>query len=335
MFASMLTPTTAVTAAVQQHKRRQHHEVSQQVMSEQADDALVDSSDMLLEDGAVGVPSAAVDAAAASAEEVVKAAEQEEATSLEAPHHDTAQHVRGLSNAASQVQVKHKDVGRTSGSKTEDGEDADDEEDDDSDYDTDQADADYDTEQAATTAAPQHGEVLESYTPEGRYARARELLQENLKQQADNANLTVYLSNSTIYEARVDSEADQVADESGATALASLLGTVRKEMHKFAAPFYLQYLAREMQRLKAEEPQLQANVEAARVALYGGATTVAPKFLPPYRPQAPQAQPQAQPLEQAPVPSRAVVTIAHSLAPAVRRPSLLACAIALAVAARL
>jgi len=60
-----------------------------------------------------------------------------------------------------------------------------------------------------------------------------------LKQQAENAALTKYLTNSTAYDTRIDSEADEVAAESNATHLAALLGTVRKEMHKFAAPWFV------------------------------------------------------------------------------------------------
>jgi hypothetical protein len=324
LASALNLPASGTFASVHERRaRRQHLEISQQVLAQQADDADVaidtDAGNVdAVEPSGGAVPSGAVDDAEASAEEVVKAAEQEEAAADEKGGADR----RGngpstlLSKHAKVKDLKHIHSNNAVADETKGGFQKDDEAAADTETDAeDDADEEYDENEeeeeadeapveavSVVTAAPVHGDILESYTPEGRYRVAKEKLQLNLKQQADNARMTTYLINSSAYESRVDSEADAIAAESNATALAAMLATVRKEMHKFASPFYLQYLQSENKRLRAEEPELQAEVEAARLAL----TTTTTKFL--------GAPPPTQPPPLAPVPDRASITIAKSSA---------------------
>jgi len=110
------------------------------------------------------------------------------------------------------------------------------------------------------------GQIVESLTPEGKIRKAREALQENIRSQAEVAMDIAQFSGEAAaiaFDSNVDNETAHVANETQAKALAGLLGTMRKEMRKFASPFYLEHLISEQKLLKAAEIQLQANLDAA------------------------------------------------------------------------
>lgn len=121
----------------------------------------------------------------------------------------------------------------------------------------------------APTAPPKPavaGQIVESLTPEGKIRKAREALQENIRSQAEVAMDIAQFSGEAAaiaFDSNVDNETAHVANETQAKALAGLLGTMRKEMRKFASPFYLEHLISEQKLLKAAEIQLQANLDAA------------------------------------------------------------------------
>lgn len=111
------------------------------------------------------------------------------------------------------------------------------------------------------------GQQLESLTPQGKLAKARQRLQDNIIAQARIAKQMSELRNTTGFEKKVDAEADGVANETNATQLAKLLGGMRKEMRKFASPFYIEHLAAEREKLKSLEVGLQSDLSSAELAV--------------------------------------------------------------------
>merc|ERR1711862_477492 len=75
------------------------------------------------------------------------------------------------------------------------------------------------------------------------------------------------LANETGFQERVDSDAAKIVAETQAKALASHLASMRKELHMFASPFYLEHLASERAKLRAKEKVLQAELETAEAGL--------------------------------------------------------------------
>jgi len=110
----------------------------------------------------------------------------------------------------------------------------------------------------------------ESLTPQGSLTKARQRLQDNLYQQTKINSLIWQMQNETTFQGQVDAEAQALASETQAQALATMLGGMRKEMRKFASPFFLDHLYSERQRLKEEETELQAQLETAEGGMGGG-----------------------------------------------------------------
>lgn len=167
--------------------------------------------------------------------------------------------------------------------KAEDGEGGADDDDEKDDSDTDDKDDGNEAKKPAVavmpTAAPHEsypypqpksitpGQQLESLTPQGKLAKARQRLQDNIIAQAKIAKEMSELRNTTGFEKKVDAEADGVANETNATQLAKLLGGMRKEMRKFASPFYIEHLAAEREKLKSLEVGLQSDLSKAELAV--------------------------------------------------------------------
>lgn len=110
----------------------------------------------------------------------------------------------------------------------------------------------------------------ESLTPSGALTKARQQLQDNLYQQTKVNSLIWQMGNETAFQGQVDAEAKDLANETQAQALAMMLGGMRKEMRKFASPFFLDHLYSERKRLKAEEVELQAQLESSEAGMGGG-----------------------------------------------------------------
>merc|ERR1719240_903039 len=121
----------------------------------------------------------------------------------------------------------------------------------------------------ALAAGPQPGDELESLTPQGKVDKARQQLQDNLRRQAEIAAAIAEQGNDTDFDRRGDEQAGTLAAETQTKALASVLGTMRKEMRKFASPFYMEHLITEQRQLKATELQLEAALEKAEANLQG------------------------------------------------------------------
>lgn len=130
---------------------------------------------------------------------------------------------------------------------------------------------------------PEKGDTLESVygvgsgdmlgsvrTPEGYLTRARQRLQENLLQQARISALMQDMRNETGFQKRVDTDMTKLVAETQTSALAKMLGGMRKEMRQFARPFYLDHLDAEMRRLKAAECKLQEDLERAEAGMGAG-----------------------------------------------------------------
>lgn len=100
-------------------------------------------------------------------------------------------------------------------------------------------------------------------TPKGYRERARQRLQENLMQQARISALMQDMQNETGFQDRVSSDMNKLMAETQTSALAKMLGGMRKEMRQFSRPFYLEHLYGEMRRLKEAEKGLQADLEQA------------------------------------------------------------------------
>jgi hypothetical protein len=107
-------------------------------------------------------------------------------------------------------------------------------------------------------------------TPEGYLTRARQRLQENLLQQARISALMQDMRNETGFQKRVDVDMTKLVAETQTSALAKMLGGMRKEMRQFARPFYLDHLDAEMRRLKAAECKLQEDLERAEAGMGAG-----------------------------------------------------------------
>jgi len=75
--------------------------------------------------------------------------------------------------------------------------------------------------------------------------------------------------NDTDFDRRVDEQASQLGNETETKALATVLGSMRKEMRKFASPFYLEHLISEQRQLKASELELEADLQNAEAGLQG------------------------------------------------------------------
>lgn len=110
----------------------------------------------------------------------------------------------------------------------------------------------------------------EQVTPLGRVAKTRQRLQDNLYKQAKISTLIAEFENETDFQSRVDAGAERLATETKAHALADMLGGMRKELRKFASPFYLEHLDSERRRLKSAEQVLQADYDAAQAAVGRG-----------------------------------------------------------------
>lgn len=110
----------------------------------------------------------------------------------------------------------------------------------------------------------------ESLTPQGSLTKARQRMQDNLYQQTKINSLIWQMQNETTFQGQVDEEAKALASETQAQALATMLGGMRKEMRKFASPFFLEHLYSERQRLKEEEKELQVQLETAEGGMGGG-----------------------------------------------------------------
>lgn len=173
------------------------------------------------------------------------------------------------------------------------------------------------TVEVKTATAPVPGVTMESLTPDGKVRLAREALQENLRQQADT---TVEISQFTgeesaeTFNSMVDKEAERVKKEAQSQALATMLGSMRKQMRQFAEPFYLQHLLTEQNRSKAAEQKLEANLNVAMGAKaaavhrsqFGGAVPAAPAPAAPAQLRGQYAVPVAPPGLTPPVHSAAV-----------------------------
>eukprot|EP00929_Paragymnodinium_shiwhaense_P032972 TRINITY_DN181_c0_g3_i1.p1 TRINITY_DN181_c0_g3~~TRINITY_DN181_c0_g3_i1.p1 ORF type:complete len:432 (+),score=130.84 TRINITY_DN181_c0_g3_i1:118-1296(+) len=106
----------------------------------------------------------------------------------------------------------------------------------------------------------------ESLSPQGRLIKARQRLQENLFQQTKVNTLIWEMQNETRFQSQVDAESMELRKETNAQALAMMLGGMRKEMRKFASPFYLEHLIGERNKLKKVEVVLQAELAEAEAA---------------------------------------------------------------------
>jgi hypothetical protein len=133
---------------------------------------------------------------------------------------------------------------------------------------------------AATPSSVDSGHMLESnygvadndreihaFTPQGRLTKARQRLQDNLMKQAKIAASIASMQNETGFQTKVDTESAALAAETQASSLATMLGGMRKEMRKFAAPFYLDNLSSERQKLQTAEVGLKADLAAAEKAM--------------------------------------------------------------------
>eukprot|EP00927_Polykrikos_kofoidii_P060675 TRINITY_DN555_c0_g1_i1.p1 TRINITY_DN555_c0_g1~~TRINITY_DN555_c0_g1_i1.p1 ORF type:complete len:234 (+),score=53.91 TRINITY_DN555_c0_g1_i1:88-789(+) len=120
------------------------------------------------------------------------------------------------------------------------------------------------------TAPPSWGDKLSAVTPLGEVLKAKRLLQGNLIEQARIASLMRVNHNETAFNMFVDKEVAKVVAETNSPALGRMLAKMRKEMQKFSAPAYLEYLAKKKGNLLAEEVTLQANLDAAQVAMREG-----------------------------------------------------------------
>lgn len=106
-------------------------------------------------------------------------------------------------------------------------------------------------------------QVAAYFTPEGRLTKARQALQDNLRQQAKITALELDMQNETGFQKRVDQETQTLGGETQSPQLAAMLSGMRKEMRQFSRPFYLEHLISEQKRLKAEEATLQDDLAAA------------------------------------------------------------------------
>lgn len=229
---------------------RHHQEVSQKTLSSSEEAPVVAGMDPALA------------AATASAEAVAEEAERE-AEGVAPPKATEVKKPVALASAKAKVTHAKKD---------------DDDEEDDEEDDGDDEEGDDDDEEAAAPSAPapvvvtaapkpKPGQEMESLTPAGKVTKARNRLQDNLKRQAEiAAEIALYQGESTqaLFDSKVDAEAKTVAGETQTKALASVLGSMRKEMRKFAAPFYLEHLVDEQRQLKAAELQLEAELDSAQ-----------------------------------------------------------------------
>lgn len=106
-------------------------------------------------------------------------------------------------------------------------------------------------------------QVAAYFTPEGRLTKARQALQDNLRQQAKITAMELDMQNETGFQKRVDQETQTLGGETQSPQLAAMLSGMRKEMRQFSRPFYLEHLISEQKRLKAEEATLQDDLAAA------------------------------------------------------------------------
>eukprot|EP00929_Paragymnodinium_shiwhaense_P092056 TRINITY_DN5193_c0_g1_i1.p1 TRINITY_DN5193_c0_g1~~TRINITY_DN5193_c0_g1_i1.p1 ORF type:complete len:356 (+),score=125.49 TRINITY_DN5193_c0_g1_i1:121-1188(+) len=233
-----------------------------------------------------GTEAAAVDAAAdLDAEAVIAAAEKE--TPETAPPAQATQLAASSANATANVT---KDGANSSGPVTTAAK-KDEDSDDGKDEDDDEEEEDDDKEKSTGSPGslipmmtdPGESKTLdvsygvtdgvlrgESLTPQGRLTKARQRLQDNIYQQTKINSLIWQMQNETAFQTQVDSEAAELASETQAQALARMLGGMRKEMRKFASPFFLDHLYSERKRLKEAEVTLQAELDASEGDLGGG-----------------------------------------------------------------
>eukprot|EP00929_Paragymnodinium_shiwhaense_P092057 TRINITY_DN5193_c0_g1_i2.p1 TRINITY_DN5193_c0_g1~~TRINITY_DN5193_c0_g1_i2.p1 ORF type:complete len:338 (+),score=121.95 TRINITY_DN5193_c0_g1_i2:121-1134(+) len=215
-----------------------------------------------------GTEAAAVDAAAdLDAEAVIAAAEKE--TPETAPPAQATQLAASSANATANVT---KDGANSSGPVTTAAK-KDEDSDDGKDEDDDEEEEDDDKEKSTGSPGsliPMMTDPGESLTPQGRLTKARQRLQDNIYQQTKINSLIWQMQNETAFQTQVDSEAAELASETQAQALARMLGGMRKEMRKFASPFFLDHLYSERKRLKEAEVTLQAELDASEGDLGGG-----------------------------------------------------------------
>jgi len=62
------------------------------------------------------------------------------------------------------------------------------------------------------------------------------------------------------YEAKIDAEVAKVKEETQTTALAEMLGDMRKEMHQFAVPFFKEHLEEKLEKVEKKEKKLEKEV---------------------------------------------------------------------------